>query len=61
VGNAALGITCPVLAVVINVPVFVGNVSVKLLAEFGAATVNTPAPLAFPEMATELMFYPLNN
>jgi hypothetical protein len=45
----------------LKVPVASGSVNVRLLAEFGAAMVNTPAPLAFPEMATELMFYPLNN
>jgi len=44
--------TVPALFVEINVPVFVGNVSVKLLFVLGAAMVSVPVPLAFPEIAT---------
>jgi hypothetical protein len=38
-----------------NVPVWVGSVAVKLLALLGEAMVNTPAPLALPVSASELM------
>jgi hypothetical protein len=41
-----------------NVVVAAGNVDVKLLALFGEAMVNTPAPAALPVIATELMCSP---
>jgi hypothetical protein len=41
-----------------NVPVWVGSVAVKLLALLGEAMVNTPAPLALPVSAIELMCSP---
>jgi hypothetical protein len=47
-------ICCPRL----KVPVAVGSVNVKLLALLGEAMVNTPAPLALPWIATELMVSP---
>jgi hypothetical protein len=40
------------------VPVAAGSVAVKLLALFGDSMVNTPAPLALPVIAIELMCIP---
>jgi hypothetical protein len=44
-----------VASVPTSVVVAVGSVAVKLLALLGEARVNTPAPLALPVIATELM------
>jgi len=44
-----------VASVPTSVVVAAGSVAVKLLALLGEAMVNTPAPLALPVIATELM------